>query len=188
MPYPTFTIDAAFLRTPKALMRGSGKRSDGPPMSKFWRELAKADVHRQGKQAQNAYPRQALRRTAASAHPSSGLRGPGALRRCRALCGTSAPAPSVSTLARRGQRPGGEQHTMASAVDENRRVCEARAFSLNCGTRDQSQSEDRGSHGSGGSAARWQNHMSRGCGMASEDRLTKAVARERRSAAILSRN
>lgn len=94
----------------------------------------------------------------------------------------------ASAPSRAAARDQGEQHTMASAVDENRRVCEARAFSLNCGTRDQSQSEDRGSHGSGGSAARWQNHMSRGCGMASEDRLTKAVARERRSAAILSRN
>ena len=142
MPYPTFTIDAAFLRTPKALMRGSGKRSDGPPMSKFWRELAKADVHRQGKQAHNAYPRQAQRHTAASAHPSSGPRGPGALRRCRARCGTSAPAPGVSPLSSLRRRAGA--HTMAIAVDENRRVCEARAFSLSCRCGPRAKTEARG--------------------------------------------
>lgn len=39
MPYPTFTIEAAFFSTPKALMRGSGRRSAAPPMSKFCSEL-----------------------------------------------------------------------------------------------------------------------------------------------------
>lgn len=39
IPYPTFTIEAAFFSTPKALMRGSGKRSAAPPMSKFCSEL-----------------------------------------------------------------------------------------------------------------------------------------------------
>lgn len=39
MPYPTLTIDAAFFSTPNALMRGSGRRSEGPPMSKFCNDL-----------------------------------------------------------------------------------------------------------------------------------------------------
>jgi len=39
MPYPMLTIEAAFFSTPKALMSGGGRRSVGPPMSKFWRDL-----------------------------------------------------------------------------------------------------------------------------------------------------
>ena len=38
-PYPTLTTDAAFLSTPNALISGGGKRSVGPPMSKFCRDL-----------------------------------------------------------------------------------------------------------------------------------------------------
>jgi hypothetical protein len=39
IPYSTFTIEAAFFKMPKALIRGNGNRSVGPPMSKFCRDL-----------------------------------------------------------------------------------------------------------------------------------------------------
>lgn len=35
IPYPIFTIEAAFFTTPKALINGGGSLSDGPPISKF---------------------------------------------------------------------------------------------------------------------------------------------------------
>lgn len=38
-PYSVLTLAAAFLMMPKALMRGGGKRSVEPPISKFWRDL-----------------------------------------------------------------------------------------------------------------------------------------------------
>lgn len=39
MPYSTFTIEAAFFKIPKALIKGNGSRSEGPPMSKFCMDL-----------------------------------------------------------------------------------------------------------------------------------------------------
>ena len=34
-----FAMEAAFLRIPNALIRGGGRRSVGPPMSKFCNDL-----------------------------------------------------------------------------------------------------------------------------------------------------
>lgn len=39
------TVAAAFLRTPKARIKGSGIRSCWPPMSKFWRDLFLVSIH-----------------------------------------------------------------------------------------------------------------------------------------------
>ena len=40
-PYPTFTIEAAFFKIPKALIKGGGRRSVGPPISKFCKDLGR---------------------------------------------------------------------------------------------------------------------------------------------------
>ena len=81
-PYEILAIDAAFFKIPKALISGGGNRSVGPPMSKFCRDL----IERQCTAATG----EKRGHTSGFGHPSSGPRGPGVLRKCRARNGTSA--------------------------------------------------------------------------------------------------
>lgn len=76
MPYPTLTMDAAFLSTPKAWMRGGGSRSDGPPMSKFWSDLC--NIWNGFRKHGTDY----VGHTAVSELPSNGRKGPGGPRMC----------------------------------------------------------------------------------------------------------
>jgi hypothetical protein len=63
MPYSTFTMDAAFFKIPKALMRGKGRRSVGPPISKFWSDLKRTT-------GSNITLDAALKYTSESEHPN----------------------------------------------------------------------------------------------------------------------
>jgi len=64
IPYSTFTIEAAFFKMPKALIRGNGNRSVGPPMSKFCRDL---DIESYC----SCFPREMTGATSVSGHPST---------------------------------------------------------------------------------------------------------------------
>ena len=81
-PYSVLTLAAAFLMMPKALMRGGGRRSVGPPISKFWRDLPTDHLSRPH------FASSPL--TSESEHPNSDRQEPEGHRRCHVLHDTFA--------------------------------------------------------------------------------------------------
>src|SRR5882762_7506049 len=78
-PYSALTIEAAFFSTPKALIRGGGSRSVGPPISKFCIELQRCQGQKGCWKLSD--------HTVVSVHPNNDPKAHGALQRYLVPCG-----------------------------------------------------------------------------------------------------